>query len=106
MKLAENSSQGMQPSSAVSESRLTITQKGSTMGENTKDDAFVPDIDLTGLSEKQRKVVSSVKRPVLGHLLTSAFFRILISFSYDVIKSCPNLPELARNRFNIFPKSI
>ena len=36
----------------------------------------------------------------------SAFFRILISFSHDVIKSRPILPELARNRFNIFPKSI
>ena len=54
VKLAENAGEGTETSATVSQSQVTMTEKGTTREENTSDDDFLPDIDLTELTEQQR----------------------------------------------------
>ena len=62
VKLAENAGKETQTSATVSQSQVTMTEKGTTREENTSDDDFLPDIDLTGLTEQQRKVAKAMLR--------------------------------------------
>ena len=62
MKLAENAGEETEKSAIVSPSQVTMTEKGTTREENTSDDDFLPDIDLTGLTEQQRKVAKAMLR--------------------------------------------
>ena len=62
VKLAENAGEGTETSATVSRSQVTMTEKGTTREENTSDDEFLPDIDLTGLTEQQCKVAIAMLR--------------------------------------------
>ena len=62
VKLAENAGEETKTSATVSQSQVTMTEKGTTRGEITSDDQFLPDIDLTGLTEQQRKVAKAMLR--------------------------------------------
>lgn len=62
VKLAGNASEEMKQSATVSQSQAMITQQGTTMPEIASDDEFLSDIDLTELTEEQRKVASAMLR--------------------------------------------
>ena len=55
-------------SPTVSQSQATITQQETTMPENTSDDEFLPEIDLTELTEQHGNVATAMLREVCNSI--------------------------------------
>ena len=84
-------------------SKLGLSRRGQNIDEDAITTLIRQEIQGAGRLAGYRSIwhalrlrhgvhVSSVKRPVLEHLLTSAFFRILISILNDVIKLAQTRP--------------
>ena len=60
VKLAEKSSKEKERTVTATQSQVNAMVKGTRERDNTNDDQFLPEVDLSGLTERQRQVVANM----------------------------------------------